>query len=236
VACWSIGTTVSERELAGAFGPDLAATAARAERRACWPRDRRARRSTKSNASTSRSAPAGQGNRMKAAKVLGISRRAAVPPAERHQLAGEARAPRRCGSRRDRSHANREDHGGTTRRRGAHDGKVRRPNPKRRGRSCPCSTRRLHRCSPHQERACVPVTRCASRSPCSVVDDEEPVRRFVDRVLREANYWTTLASTAADRDQSGRGARPVRHPGDDLMMPQMTATSWRGVCVRTIPG
>jgi len=95
-ACMLVeGTTVSERELAGAFGPDLAATPARG--RSAEPAGR----------ATEGAAPLDEierehilevlrqvkGNRMKAAKVLGISRRALYRRLERHQLAGEAPRP-----------------------------------------------------------------------------------------------------------------------------------------------
>jgi DNA-binding NtrC family response regulator len=89
------GTSVSERELAGAFGPDLATPAARA--RIAQPAGR----------GPDGPAPLDaverehildvlhqvNGNRMKAAKVLGISRRALYRRLERHQLEDEG--PRR---------------------------------------------------------------------------------------------------------------------------------------------
>lgn len=62
------------------------------------------------------------------------------------------------------------------------------------------------------------------REPQSVliVDDEEPVRRFVDRVLREANYRTTLASDGADAISVAAEHGPFDILVTDLMMPQMT--------------
>ncbi len=95
-ACMLVeGTTVSERELAGVFGPDLPATPARG--RSAEPAGR----------ATEGAAPLDEierehilevlrqvkGNRMKAAKVLGISRRALYRRLERHQLGGEAPRP-----------------------------------------------------------------------------------------------------------------------------------------------
>src|SRR5256712_763356 len=89
-ACMLVeGTTVSEREPAGVFGPALPATPARG--RSAEPAGR----------ATEGAAPLDEierehilevlrqvkGNRMKAAKVLGISRRALYRRLERHQLA-----------------------------------------------------------------------------------------------------------------------------------------------------
>ncbi len=88
-ACMLVeGTVLSERELAGAFGPELPATA-----RNGWPPEAASRRS---------GAPAAlgdierdhiidvlrqvNGNRMAAAKLLGISRRALYRRLERHQI------------------------------------------------------------------------------------------------------------------------------------------------------
>jgi len=89
------GSTVSERELSGAFGPETAAASARG--RSAEP------------AAQSGEGPAAledierehilevlrrvNGNRMKAAKVLGISRRALYRRLERHQLRDEAPRP-----------------------------------------------------------------------------------------------------------------------------------------------
>jgi DNA-binding NtrC family response regulator len=92
----SEGTLVSERELAGAFGPEAQAPAP--------PRARMADLPGRSGEST---APLGaierdhildvlrqvNGNRMAAAKLLGISRRALYRRLDRHHLAGEAPPP-----------------------------------------------------------------------------------------------------------------------------------------------
>jgi CheY-like chemotaxis protein len=54
-----------------------------------------------------------------------------------------------------------------------------------------------------------------------VVDDEEPIRRFVDRALREGGYKTVLASGGADAIEAAKtGAFDILVT--DLMMPQMT--------------
>jgi two-component system cell cycle sensor histidine kinase/response regulator CckA len=55
-----------------------------------------------------------------------------------------------------------------------------------------------------------------------VVDDEEPVRRFVERVLREAGYQT---ATAGDGPEALEVAQRLGHFDlllTDVMMPQMT--------------
>ena len=90
------GTLLSERELAGAFGPERAAPRARrARRRLAAPRAASApRRSTTIEREhildVLRQV---NGNRMAAAKVLGISRRALYRRLERHQIAEEAPPP-----------------------------------------------------------------------------------------------------------------------------------------------
>jgi len=62
------------------------------------------------------------------------------------------------------------------------------------------------------------------RAPLSVlvVDDEEPVRRFVDRVLRQGNYRTTLASDGPDALRAAAERGPFDILVTDLMMPEMT--------------
>ncbi|HEV8347143.1 MAG TPA: response regulator [Vicinamibacterales bacterium] len=62
------------------------------------------------------------------------------------------------------------------------------------------------------------------RAPLSalVVDDEEPVRRFVDRVLRQGNYVTTLASDGPDAIRAAAEHGPFDVLVTDLMMPEMT--------------
>ena len=95
------GGTISERELAGAFGPDVSGPAGRP--RAIDPAQRENVGPPPLDAierehilDVLRQV---KGNRMKAAKVLGISRRALYRRLERHQLAGEA-LPRRSSPRR----------------------------------------------------------------------------------------------------------------------------------------
>src|SRR5207253_4300769 len=89
------GTLVSERELAGAFGPELQSSAARA--RGPDPLTRVSEPPAQLDAierehilDVLRQV---NGNRMAAAKVLGISRRALYRRLERHHLGDEAPRP-----------------------------------------------------------------------------------------------------------------------------------------------
>ena len=99
------GTVISERELAGAFGPELSPAAQRGRSPAVPARG------------TETAAPLDtierehildvlrqvNGNRMAAAKVLGISRRALYRRLDRHHLAGgSAQAVRRAAAPHDR--------------------------------------------------------------------------------------------------------------------------------------
>jgi two-component system, cell cycle sensor histidine kinase and response regulator CckA len=55
-----------------------------------------------------------------------------------------------------------------------------------------------------------------------VVDDEEPVRKFVDRVLRDAGYDTQVAEGGADALQAAQKMEALDLLVTDVMMPQMT--------------
>ena len=70
------------------------------------------------------------------------------------------------------------------------------------------------------------ATRAKQRPPAAVnvlvVDDEEPVRKFVDRVLREAGYKTTLASDGPEAIEAAKGMESLDMLVTDVMMPQMT--------------
>jgi two-component system, cell cycle sensor histidine kinase and response regulator CckA len=54
-----------------------------------------------------------------------------------------------------------------------------------------------------------------------VVDDEEPIRKFVDRVLREAGYVTATASDGPEAIDVARTFQPLDLLLTDVMMPQM---------------
>lgn len=55
-----------------------------------------------------------------------------------------------------------------------------------------------------------------------VVDDEEPVRNFVSRVLREAGYETEIASDGPEALQVAANGSSFDILVTDVMMPQMT--------------
>ena len=54
-----------------------------------------------------------------------------------------------------------------------------------------------------------------------VVEDEEPVRKFVDRVLREAGYRTVVASDGPDAIDRASKLTSLDLLVTDVMMPQM---------------
>ena len=54
-----------------------------------------------------------------------------------------------------------------------------------------------------------------------VVDDEEPVRKFVGRVMREAGYTTAQASDGTEALEVASKAGSVDILVTDVMMPQM---------------
>src|SRR5262249_5484334 len=68
------------------------------------------------------------------------------------------------------------------------------------------------------------TARQAARGPWKVlvVDDEEPVRRFVERVLQQGNYQIMLASNGADAVKVAAENGPFDILVTDLMMPKMT--------------
>jgi two-component system cell cycle sensor histidine kinase/response regulator CckA len=55
-----------------------------------------------------------------------------------------------------------------------------------------------------------------------VVDDEETIRRFVERVLRDAGYDIVLASSGKEALAATQGHGPFDLLLTDLMMPEMT--------------
>lgn len=55
-----------------------------------------------------------------------------------------------------------------------------------------------------------------------IVDDEEPVRRFVERVLRGAGYQTTVASDGPEALEIASKLESLDIVVTDLVMPQMT--------------
>jgi two-component system cell cycle sensor histidine kinase/response regulator CckA len=55
-----------------------------------------------------------------------------------------------------------------------------------------------------------------------IVDDEEAVRKFVDRVLREAGYRTALAADGTDAIDVASRMGPFEVLVTDVMMPKMS--------------
>ena len=55
-----------------------------------------------------------------------------------------------------------------------------------------------------------------------IVDDEEPVRKFVDRVLRDAGYQTTLAADGHEAIEAMQKLGGFNVVVTDVLMPQMT--------------
>ena len=55
-----------------------------------------------------------------------------------------------------------------------------------------------------------------------IVDDEEPVRKFVDRVLRDAGYKTALAGDGPEAIEMMSKGEPFDIVVTDVMMPQMS--------------
>ena len=54
-----------------------------------------------------------------------------------------------------------------------------------------------------------------------VVDDEEPVRKFVERVLREAGYETVMAADGTEAIETAQNQKAFDILVTDLLMPQM---------------
>jgi two-component system, cell cycle sensor histidine kinase and response regulator CckA len=54
-----------------------------------------------------------------------------------------------------------------------------------------------------------------------IVDDEEPIRRLVNRILQSAGYITRVASSGADALGVADGPEPIDLMVTDMMMPEM---------------
>jgi two-component system cell cycle sensor histidine kinase/response regulator CckA len=62
----------------------------------------------------------------------------------------------------------------------------------------------------------------APQGPVLIVDDEEPVLRFVERVLRDAGYTTASATNGPDAIDVAKRIGPLGGLVTDVMMPGMT--------------
>ena len=54
-----------------------------------------------------------------------------------------------------------------------------------------------------------------------IVDDEEPIRRLVDRILQSAGYVTRLAGSGPEALAAAEGPDPIDLLVTDMMMPEM---------------
>jgi CheY-like chemotaxis protein len=62
----------------------------------------------------------------------------------------------------------------------------------------------------------------AAHGPVLVVDDQEAVLRFVERVLRDAGYRTAVAGSGAEAIEVAKRIGPLGGLVTDVMMPAMT--------------
>lgn len=69
-----------------------------------------------------------------------------------------------------------------------------------------------------------------------VVDDEEPIRKFVDRVMRDAGYETAVASDGPEAIEVARSFQPLDVLLTDVMMPQMSGDELARKLRQTEPG
>jgi len=76
----------------------------------------------------------------------------------------------------------------------------------------------------------------APQGPVLVVDDEEAVLRFVDRVLRDAGYKTAMANSGPDAIEMAKKVGPLGALVTDVMMPGMTGDELARVLRQTEPG
>jgi two-component system cell cycle sensor histidine kinase/response regulator CckA len=73
------------------------------------------------------------------------------------------------------------------------------------------------------------------QGPVLVVDDEEAVLRFVDRVLRDAGYKTAMANSGAEAIEMAKKISPLGALVTDVMMPGMTGDELARVLRQTEP-
>jgi two-component system cell cycle sensor histidine kinase/response regulator CckA len=71
--------------------------------------------------------------------------------------------------------------------------------------------------------------------PVLVVDDEEPVLKFVDRVLREAGYKTVTASNGPEAIETAKRVGPLGALVTDVMMPGMSGDELVRILRQTEP-
>ena len=71
--------------------------------------------------------------------------------------------------------------------------------------------------------------------PLLIVDDEEPVVKFVDRVLREAGYKTVTASNGPEAIETAKRIGPLGALVTDVMMPGMSGDELARLLRQTEP-
>jgi two-component system cell cycle sensor histidine kinase/response regulator CckA len=71
--------------------------------------------------------------------------------------------------------------------------------------------------------------------PLLIVDDEEPVVKFVDRVLRDAGYKTVTASNGPEAIETAKRIGPLGALVTDVMMPGMTGDELARILRQTEP-
>ena len=71
--------------------------------------------------------------------------------------------------------------------------------------------------------------------PVLIVDDEEPVVKFVDRVLRDAGYKTVTANSGPDAIETARRIGSVGALVTDVMMPGMSGDELARILRQTEP-
>ena len=73
------------------------------------------------------------------------------------------------------------------------------------------------------------------QGPVLVVDDEEAVLRFVDRVLRDAGYKTVIANNGPEALEVAKKVGPLGALVTDVMMPGMTGDELARMLRQTEP-
>jgi two-component system cell cycle sensor histidine kinase/response regulator CckA len=75
----------------------------------------------------------------------------------------------------------------------------------------------------------------APTGPVLIVDDEEPVVRFVDRVLRDAGYKTVTATNGPEAIETAKRIGALGALVTDVMMPGMTGDELARILRQTEP-
>ena len=73
------------------------------------------------------------------------------------------------------------------------------------------------------------------QGPVLVVDDEDAVLRFVDRVLRDAGYKTAVANSGPEAIEVAKKVGPLGALVTDVMMPGMTGDELARMLRQTEP-